>query len=128
MANLNELRIDGRLGCDPEIVNTSGGHTIIKMAVCHSNSKKVNGEWQDEPCWFDVDYFLHEGENAEQFHKGAFVKILARMRQYTWEKDGKKNSKLKFSASEVKVIDLTERYGNKTNPTLGSKFEDDIPF
>lgn len=133
---INTLMIDGRIGKDAEL-RQAGNYRIAKFSICHNNSKKVDGQWQDDPMWIDCEYFMHDSDDITKFCKGAIVEINGSLKEDKWEKDGQKRSKFKVSVSDIVFVDR-ENIVDKTDsrndavpypPTNkpSNKFVDDVP-
>ena len=127
--SINRVTISGNLGRDPELRATSSGTQVCSLAVCVNTRQKVNGEWTDKPNWVDVIFFGNRAESiAKYLAKGSHVTIAGRLSQNSWEKDGKKRSKL-----EVIGEDIDFQGGKRADqpaqqePEAGV-YDDDIPF
>lgn len=128
----NHINIDGRIGKDPEIRQV-GNYTIAEFDICHNNSKKVGGEWVNDPMWVGITYFMHESDDRYKFAKGALVEITGSLKCDSWtSSDGQKRTKFKISASELLFIETDNRQSisQSSNQQTGfdDDFEDDIPF
>ena len=91
---LNEVRLIGRLGKDPEIRNLQGGKQVANFSVACSEKwrdkstgeRKEKTEWVQIVCW-------NENLNGiiEQYlRKGSLVYITGKLQTREWEKDGVK--------------------------------------
>lgn len=121
MPNLNELRIVGHLGRDPEIKSSANGKLYCKFSVAVENHNK-------ETTWFKVTCFDKKAEFAGEFlHKGSAVMVVGPVSVSTWEKDGKTNFSLDVMAWNIMNI------GGKSQERKQEQFDepnstDDIPF
>jgi single-strand DNA-binding protein len=123
---MNAVNLIGRFGHDPELKYAPTGKTICKFAIAISEKY---GE-TEKTHWIDIIAWGKPGEIISQYlTKGDQIGISGRLNQETWEKDGKKRSKL------VVVLEKFTFVGGKRNqagtdqvPTEGAPTEDDIPF
>lgn len=126
--SINRVTISGNLGRDPELRATTSGTQVCSLAVCVNTRQKVNGEWTDKPNWVDVIFFGNRAESiAKYLAKGSHVTIAGRLSQNSWEKDGKKRSKL-----EVIGEDIDFQGGKRTEQAAQEQsadvYDEDIPF
>ena len=126
---LNTLLIDGRIGRDAEL-RQAGNYRIAKFSICHNNSKKVDGEWQDDPLWLDCEYFMHDSDDINKFCKGAIVELNGALKEDKWnDKEGNKRSKFKLSVNDVVFGEAVSKPASNGHP---APFVDDdldsIPF
>jgi len=126
--------IDGRISRDME-VRQAGSYRIGKFDLCHNNSKKVDGQWQDDPMFITVEYFLHDHDQPADFRKGVLVEINAALKCDKWtdRESGQARSKFKLMANEVTFTESTNQTGGNDGQQSagnGERFEDesDIPF
>jgi single-strand DNA-binding protein len=114
MANLNKVMLIGRLTRDPEVRMFSNGGKVAMFGFAVNNRRKnqQTGQWEDEPCFLDVEAF-NRGETwktadlVEQYlHKGnqAFIEGHLRLDQWTAQ-DGQKRSRLKIIVEHVQFLE-----------------------
>lgn len=105
MPPTNTVIIAARLGRDPELKHTSGGHAYCKIAAAHDeNFKDADGKWDKKPVWLDVTVWRDEAERAgNNLRKGDAVMIEGRLTQSEWvdKQTNQKRTKLEISASRV---------------------------
>lgn len=91
---LNEVRLIGRLGADPEIKNLQSGKQVANMRIAttekwrdkNSGERKEKTEWTTVVCW-------NENLNGiiEQYvRKGSLVMVTGKLQTREWEKNGEK--------------------------------------
>lgn len=96
MANFNQWIGLGNLTRDPERRELGGGGGVTRFAIA------VNREYTDksgskakETLFMDVEAWAQTGVLiAERLRKGDPIFVVGRLRLDTWEKDGRKNSKI----------------------------------
>lgn len=97
MASFNRVVLLGNLTRDPELRYTPSGTAVTDVGLAVNDKRKTaTGEWVDETTFVDVTLWGRTAEVASQYlNKGSQVLIEGRLKLDTWEKDGKKNSKLR---------------------------------
>jgi single-strand DNA-binding protein len=67
--------------------------------------KNSSGEWVEETTFVDVTLWGRTAEVASEYlNKGSSVLVEGRLRLDTWEKDGKKNSKLRVVGDRMQML------------------------
>ena len=94
MASYNRVILVGNLTSDPE----------LRMAI-NDRRKTASGEWVEETTFVDVTLWGRTAEVATEYlSKGSNVLIEGRLKLDTWEKDGKKNSKLRVVGDKMQML------------------------
>jgi single-strand DNA-binding protein len=114
--------IVGNLARDPE--SRKAGESNVTRLVLAVNDPRQ----KDKVSYIDVEAWSKLGDICQQYlSKGRQVLAEGRLVQDTWEKDGKKQSKLYVKADNVQFL------GGKGEKTEGSApapagTDEDIPF
>src|SRR5687768_13079011 len=106
MASYNRVILLGNLTRDPELKYIPSGMAVseIGMAV-NDRRKSANGEWVEETTFVDVTLWGRTAEVASEYlSKGSSVLIEGRLKLDTWEKDGKKNYKLRVVGERMQML------------------------
>jgi single-strand DNA-binding protein len=106
MASYNRVILLGNLTADPELRYIPSGTAVteLRMAV-NDRRKNANGEWVEETTFVDVTLWGRTAEVATEYlNKGSSVLIEGRLKLDTWEKDGKKNSKLRVVGDRMQML------------------------
>jgi single-strand DNA-binding protein len=149
MASFNRVILVGNLTRDPELRYIPSGTAVSEIGLAVNDRRKnANGEWIEETTFVDVTLWGRTAEVAcEYLNKGSNVLIEGRLKLDTWEKDGKKNSKLRVIGESMQMLGgkgggggggggQTAR-GPRATATKGSPaseesdappIDDDIPF
>jgi len=103
-AQLARMTLVGRLGTDPELVESSKGNSVIKYVVGSGYGPKENRQTS----WFRVASFAPEGAARDYvmgLQKGTLVYLEgdATMRMYE-DAEGKKQSALSLVQTKVEVL------------------------
>ena len=111
MLNINRVLITGRLSRDPETKYLPSGTAITNLNIANNRRYQVNGEWKEEVGFFEVELFGKAAERVQDqgLTKGQPVYVEGRLKQESWEKDGKKQSKTRISADIVKKFEVPEK-------------------
>lgn len=127
MFAINSFTISGNLTRDPEAKSTPSGTVVVNGGIAHNERRKVNGEWQDVPQFFDFVCFGRFAESLARLRKGQQVVLSGSLGYRSWEaKDGSKRSKVELVVRDA----VTPREG-KAAPHGSSQpdaYDEDIPF
>lgn len=114
MANLNKVMLIGRLTRDPEVRTFSNGGKVARFGFAVNNRKKnqQSGEWEDDPCFIDVEAFNRGdfgklADRVEQgLRKGQQVFLEGHLRMDNWtSQDGQKRSKLVVVVDNLQYLE-----------------------
>ncbi|NBX75099.1 MAG: single-stranded DNA-binding protein [Proteobacteria bacterium] len=82
--SMNEVRLIGRLGKDPEVRSTASGMAVTSFSVATSTGKKGSNEEVTE--WHSVVCFDKTAEIAgESLRKGDEVFVMGRLQTRKWQ-------------------------------------------
>lgn len=138
---LNEVRLIGRLGREPEVRQLQGGDKVANFSVATSENwkDKQTGEWRERTEWHNCvcwkPYFV---DRLERMPKGTLVHIAGKMQTRQWEDQGgnkRYSTEVVITKIEGRVIKLAEPGGGSSAPAqsqppadMGSEMDDEIPF
>lgn len=140
--SINRVCISGNLTRDPELRQSAGGMSILKMGIAVNDRRKnpQSGEWEEVPNFFDVTMFGTRAESVSRFlSKGSKLAIEGKLRWSSWETpDGDKRSKVEIIADDIEFLSARGEGGHgggggysapapKNTPASGP-IEEDIPF
>jgi single-strand DNA-binding protein len=152
MASYNRVILIGNLTRDPELRYTPAGKAVTELGLAVNDRRKgPNGDWIEETTFVDVTLWERQAEVASEYlTKGSPVLIEGRLKLDTWEKDGKKNSKLRVvgekmqllgskggsgggggggaSASRTRPASSQDEYSQPASAEPHGGADDDIPF
>ncbi|MFM8952361.1 MAG: single-stranded DNA-binding protein, partial [Planctomycetaceae bacterium] len=95
------------LGRDPEVRYTPSGAAICNVSIATTRNWKDqnSGEKVEETEWHRVVFYDRLAEIAGEYvTKGSPLLIEGRLKLDTWEKDGKKNSKLRVVGEKMQLL------------------------
>jgi single-strand DNA-binding protein len=120
MADLNEVRLIGRLTRDPELRSTSGGQYVCTFGLATGRKfKGQDGEMREETTFVDVTCWGKLGENvAKYMQKGRQIFVGGRLKFDSWEdkQTGQKRSKLSCVAENVQFLDAKQGDAHSETP------------
>jgi single-strand DNA-binding protein len=96
----------GNVTRDPELRYISSGTAVTDIGLAVNDRRKTpTGEWVEETTFVDVTLWGRTAEIAcEYASKGSPLLIEGRLKLDTWEKDGKKNSKLRVVGEKLQLL------------------------
>ena len=106
MASFNRVVLVGNLTRDPELRYIPSGTAVTEIGLAINDRRKgPNGDWIEETTFVDVTLWARTAEVASEYlTKGSSVLIEGRLKLDTWEKDGKKNSKLRVVGEKMQML------------------------
>ena len=121
MATLNRVFLMGNLTRDPEVRYLPSGMAVtdIRMAISRKY-RTAGGEEREETCFVSVVVWGKQGEACGQYlRKGSPLFVEGRLQYEEWEKDGRKNSRLRVVADRTQFIGAPKRGGAEEGPSEG---------
>lgn len=98
---MNSVNITGRVGQDVELRYTPKGKAVAEINLAVDDGF---GETK-KTAWVEVTIWDKAAEAAQKYvHKGDMVGITGRLSQDVWEKDGKKQTKLKIICEQLTLL------------------------
>jgi len=106
MASYNRVVLVGNLTRDPELRYIPSGTAVTEIGLAVNDRRKnASGEWVEETTFVDVTLWSRQAEIASEYlTKGSSVLIEGRLKLDTWEKDGKKNFKLRVVGERMQML------------------------
>ncbi|MFM8414564.1 MAG: single-stranded DNA-binding protein [Planctomycetota bacterium] len=106
MASFNKVVLVGNVTRDPEVRYISSGTAVSDIGLAVNDRRKTaTGEWVEETTFVDVTLWGRTAEVAGEYvSKGSPLLIEGRLKLDTWEKDGKKNSKLRVVCERMQLL------------------------
>jgi len=136
---LNEVKLIGRLGGDPELRYTQGGQPVANFNMATSEKyKDKSGTAQEKTEWHKIVIWGAQAETCEKYlKKGALVCVLGKIQTRDWEdKDGNKRYTTEINAQRVLFLESKGSgsdggggRGSDPESNFDQSFEDsEIPF
>jgi single-strand DNA-binding protein len=106
MASFNKVILLGNVTRDPELRYISSGTAVTDIGLAVNDRRKnAQGEWVEETTFVDVTLWGRTAEVAGEYvSKGSPLLIEGRLKLDQWEKDGKKNSKLRVVCDRMQLL------------------------
>lgn len=129
--SINRVTITGNLTRDPEVKQTGGGMSVMKLGVAVNDRRKnpQTQEWEDVPNFIDCTMFGDRAAKVAQYMaKGSKVAISGRLRQETWEtQDGQKRSRVGVVVDDLEFMSRSQQQpqAQYQQPNV---YDEDIPF
>lgn len=116
----------GNLARDPES-RQAGEYNVTRLVVAVNDNRQ-----KDKVSYVDIEAWSKLGEICQKYlTKGRQVLVNGRICQDTWEKDGKKNSKLYVKADNVQFLGGkggdSEGQSSNSSPAP-AEGDEEIPF
>lgn len=107
MRSYNKVILMGNLTRDPELKDLNGGKQVVNFTVA-VNRKWAGPEGQEveEVSFIDCQCWGKQGKTiSDYFSKGSPIFVEGRLKQDTWEKEGKKHSRLRVTVENFNFLD-----------------------
>jgi single-strand DNA-binding protein len=110
--SINCVSVSGNIGrC--ELRATSNGGNVLTFSLAVNERVKRGEEWDDYTNWVDCVVFGKRAESLSRIiSKGTKVAVSGRLRYSSWEKDGKRRSKLEVIANDVDLMQRRDGDGS----------------
>lgn len=111
MASFNRVILVGNVTRDVELRRTPHNTAVCDIGLAVNDRRKdSSGSWIDEVTYVDCTLFGRTAEVASEYtRKGSPVLIEGRLKLEQWEKDGKKQSKLKVLCDKLQMLSGGDR-------------------
>jgi single-strand DNA-binding protein len=117
----------GNLTRDVELRH-AGESPVTDVGIAVNEKQKKNGEWIEEVTFVDVTLWGRLAEIAAEYcQKGSPVLIEGRLKLDSWEKDGKKNYKLKVVGEQFRMLGGKGDQTNQERPERSSEYNQAPP-
>jgi single-strand DNA-binding protein len=101
--------IIGRLVATPELVEVNG-KAVCRFALAVDESYSKNGERIEKTGWHQIEAWDELAKYISKYsQKGQKIIAKVRIQDGTYDKDGNKVYRTKFTAEEVEVIPMKDR-------------------
>lgn len=136
MPTFNRVILIGNVTRDIELRYTQGGMAVTDLGLAINEKRKQGDHWVEETVFVDVTLWGRTAEVAgEYLTKGSPAMIEGRLKLDTWEKDGKKSSKLKVVGEKLQLLGGRSSdapsgpaRSRPAEATYSIPEDDDIPF
>ena len=134
MADLNEVRLIGRLTRDPELRSTPGGQYVATLGLATGRQfKGQDGVLRDETTFVDITCWGKLAETVSKYmKKGRQIFVGGRLKYESWDdkETNKKRSKISVVAENIQFLDSkrdNEEMPPAMPPAEGGQFTPTMP-
>lgn len=116
---LNEHKIIGRVGKDPEVRHLESGSVVANFSVATSESYKdrTTGEKVENTEWINVVLWKGLAEVAEKYvKKGDLIYVSGKSVTRSWEKDGVTRYTTELVGRDMKMLGSKGSGGSERAP------------
>ena len=137
---INEVRLIGNIGQEPEIRVISGGGKVANISVATSEKwKDKSGEWKEETQWHRISAFGYPADYIEKYvEKGMQVYVEGSIKYGSYEKNGQTVYTTTIKAGKIKILGKKgenskggnggSQGGYEYRPDNSQSTGDDVPF
>jgi single-strand DNA-binding protein len=106
MANLNKVLLMGNMTRDPQLTYLPSQTPVVEFGLAINRKyKKQDGTQGEDICFVDCRMYGKRAETVNKyFKKGEPIFVEGRLQYDSWEKDGKKQSKLRVFVENFEFI------------------------
>lgn len=107
MSGINKAIVVGRLGSDPEVKTTSGGHNVARLSVATSERwNNSEGQRQERTEWHRVVVWGKMAELCGRYlSKGRQIYVEGRLQTRSWEdQQGLKRYSTEIVARDIQFL------------------------
>lgn len=131
--SLNEVKLIGNVGKDPEVKYTGSGKAVAKFSIATNESHKNNdGDWEEKVEWHNVVAWEKLAEIVGQYvKKGEKVYVSGKLTTRSWDDktSGEKKYMTEIVAKDVILLGAKDKTGDPAQPLPRAPIaDDDIPF
>ena len=110
--SINQVCISGNLGSDSELRYTNSQMAVLGFSLCVNHRQKKGDKYVDKPNWVDCTMFGTRAEKLQPFlTKGAKVAVEGKLRYSSWEREGRRRSKIEVIVDELEFMSSRHRDG-----------------
>jgi len=102
MNSLNSILLEGRLTADPDHKVLESGKSVCNFSIASERFYKVDDEHKKEVSFVKVEVWAGLADSCNQYlEKGRGVRIVGRIKQHRWVKEGENQSEIRIVAEHV---------------------------
>ena len=145
MANLNKVLLMGNLTRDPQLSYLPSQTPVVEFGLAMNRRyRKQDGSMADDTCFVDCQMFGKRAETINKyFEKGEPIFVEGRLKYDSWEKDGRRQSRIRVFVENFEFLGRGGQGGGGGNRAsqsqgdypdtsmdapYGADADDDIPF
>lgn len=105
--SINRVNLTGNLTRAADLQYAQSGTAVLSFSVAVNDRRRnpQTGEWEDCPNYVDCVMFGNRAQGVFSYlTKGAKVAVEGKLRYSSWEKDGRKRSKLEVVVDDIELM------------------------
>lgn len=134
MPSLNEVRLAGHLGRDPELKFTKNNTAVCQFSLAATRKWKDGNDWKEETYWAGCVAWSRDAEAIAKCRKGDAVYVEGYLKREEWEANGQKKEATRVVVRRWFKIDYERKQQAASAPAGQQSFIDNettgdqIPF
>lgn len=128
---LNEVRLIGHLGQDPQLRHTSSGTAVASFSLATGKKyKDKDGQVREKTQWHSIIAWRQLAENCARYlAKGKLVLVLGELCYRTYQdRDGHERFVAEIIANDVKFLEKPANGSSRAQACDPPPADDDCPF
>ncbi|RLA51082.1 MAG: single-stranded DNA-binding protein [Gammaproteobacteria bacterium] len=128
VAYKSPITVTGNISQDPQLNEVAGGTPKLTFSVASNHRYMKDGEWVDNPSFFNVVVWRQTAEQAAKFlEKGLGVIVTGRLEQRSWrDNDDNPRSTVEIVADDIAINvwaldDITRRSKSGSQSSAAAK-------
>jgi single-strand DNA-binding protein len=112
---MNKVILAGRVSSEVRATKLPSGTVVARVDVAYNRKYKgKDGNWHEEAHFFEIEAYGKTALKLQEVgKKGNLLLVEGRLSQATWEKDGKKQSKVRVKATKLQLLSEPKNTVNK---------------
>jgi single-strand DNA-binding protein len=108
---LNKVMLAGRVSNEVRTVKLPSGTVVARVDLAYNRRyQDKNNQWQEEVHFFEIEAFGRAALRLQEIaQKGNLLLIEGRLTQNTWEKDGKRQNKVRIRAVKIQLLSTPKK-------------------
>jgi single-strand DNA-binding protein len=115
--DMNKVILAARVSSAVRATKLPSGTIVARVDLAYNRKyKDKNGNWRDEVNFFEIEAYGKTALRLQEIaQKGNLLLIEGRLSQDIWEKDGKKQSKVRIKAVKLQLLSKPKTQNDAQN-------------
>jgi single-strand DNA-binding protein len=103
---MNKVILVGRVASEVRTAKLPSGTVVARVDIAYNRKyKDKDNKWKEEVNFFEIESYGRAAMKLQEIaKKGNLLLIEGRLSQAMWEKDGKKQSKVRVKATKLQLL------------------------
>jgi single stranded DNA-binding protein len=125
---MNKVILVARVSSDVRETKLPSGTIVVRADVAYNRRyQDKSGNWKEEPHFFEIEAYGKTALKLKEIaKKGNLLLIEGRLAQATWEKDGKKQSKVRVKATKLQLLAEPKKAQNNNENVKQKAVEEEV--